>query len=123
MAEFDTSDLRNFADELRAAPAAVTAKVRGSLTRHANKVAATWRETAPRDRPWLATPEGIYVRTGEKGFTRVIESPADPDGKPVALMVERGTSKMAPRPIARAALDQHAPELESDIERILGDAL
>lgn len=122
MGDFDMSEVRRFADELEAAPPKVVAKVRGSLTRHVNKMAAGARADAPRDRPWLAT-EGIAVAVDQERLTRAVTTGADPNGKPVGLFVEFGTSRMAPRPFLYPQLDKFGPEFVSDLERILDKAV
>jgi len=120
--DLDMDELRRFAAELEAAGPAVVPKVNGALTRHANRVAARARDFAPKDRPWLATTEGITVRADGR-FTRRIGTGADPRGKPVGFMVEYGTSKMAPRPFMRRALADVGPDFVSDLEHILYEAL
>lgn len=115
------AEVARFADELAAAPAAVIAKVRGSLTRHVNKMATGARADAPRDRPWLAT-QGIRV-TGAGRLSRAMSSGPDPRGKPVALFVEFGTVKHPPQPFMYPQLDKVGPLFVADVERILDEAI
>lgn len=120
MGDFDTSEVHDFADELAAAGPATLAKVRGSLTRHINKMAAGAKADAPRDRPWLAV-EGIHVDTAAGRLSRAMSSGPDPRGKPVALFVEFGTSRQPPQPFMYPQLDRYGPQLVADVERILGE--
>jgi hypothetical protein len=50
-----------------------------------------------------------------------VYSPPDPDGKPVGLFYEFGTSDMPPRPLLLAALNEVSPLFVADLERIVAD--
>jgi len=119
VADFDTSDLRKFGVELAEAPKGTSRKISGSLTRHTRQVAEKARASAAQDRPWLGTAEGIRYDT--RGLSRRVYSPPDPDGKPVGLFYEFGTSDMPPRPLLLAALNEVSPLFVADLERIVAD--
>lgn len=94
---FDDKDLRDFAKDLKAAPAALRKDVVQLLDKHADATAREARAAAPKDRPWLSTEQGLIV-TKPGDLTRRIVSPLDPDGQSVGYRVEYGTSVQAPRP-------------------------
>jgi HK97 gp10 family phage protein len=119
--EVDFSDARLLAADLYAAGPEVVRKVRNALTRNANSIAKNARANAPKDRPWLSTPEGIKADT--RGLSRRIYSPPDERGRPVGLFVEIGTSVRPPQPFLVPALQQQEPAFVSEVDRIMREAL
>lgn len=115
---FDDRDLRKFAKHLKAAPDLVVGDVVKLLDRHAQNAAQTARDAAPRDRPWLSTPEGLVVQSPDKLVRRIV-SPLDGEGQSVGYRVEYGTSMMAPRPFLGPAVRKARAAFESDALEML----
>ena len=102
-ATFDDSELRDFSRHLQKAPKHVHDDVERLLDKHAGNAARAARDNAPRDRPWLSTPEGLVVQSPDKLVRRIV-SPLDGEGQSVGYRVEYGTSMMAPRPFLGPAI-------------------
>lgn len=117
-------DIRLFANELRAMPAAVKRQVSGALTRHTNAIDARARQAAPRRRPWLAV-EGIAHDTrltARRVFTRPDpskKSAKEPNGADIGFHVEFGTSDTPPQPFLLPAFEAEEQPFIDDLRHIL----
>lgn len=121
--------IRTLKVDLDELPKSAHRKAAGALTRTINRVDATARELAPRDRPWLAT-EGIRHDTrtmGRRVYTVPDESKSWPGAKTagvdIGMLTEYGTSDTRPQPFLVPAFEAHAPAFLADMDRILADAV
>ena len=109
----DTSELTRFAAELAAAPVKLAAGLEPVVEHSAERFAARARADAPKDRPWLSTPEGIQVLAGDDPGSKVVATGLDPRGNPVGMLQEFGTSVMAPQPFFFQQEEPVADEFEA----------
>ena len=117
----DASELADFARELEAASPKVRRDVSAALTRGINDIQREAISRAPRDRPWLQS--NIKIKRGAKTLTRTVETGEDPEGKPVGIFQEFGTSEFQPQPFMFPAYESVVPRVTAEIFAIVGVAL
>lgn len=110
--DVDFSELSTLAQELiTEAPKQAKAAARKVTTAQGRQVKSRAVAAAPKDRPWLAG--AIHQKAWnnpDSVATSVYAEGTDPEGRPVAFVVEYGTSKMPPQPFMDPAI---APAHES----------
>lgn len=122
MPDIDASEVHDFAKELHRVPAVHRVAVGSSVKQHTSAVAQRARTNAPKDRPWLSTPDGVQESFGFIGGNAVgsVWSGADPRGEYVGFRVEYGTSFMQPHPFMVPAFQQERRQMISEIASIMG---
>lgn len=122
MPDVDASEVHDFAKELHLVPEMHRVAVGRAVKHHTDAVAQRARTNAPKDRPWLSTPDGIQESFGFIGGNAVgsVWSGADPRGEFVGFRVEYGTSFMAPRPFMLPAFRQQRSQMIAEIASIMG---
>ena len=120
MARFtvDASELADFARELEAADIKTRREVSTVLTRGIKDIQNVAVQLAPSDRPWLKS--NIKIKTGAKTLTRTVETGEDPEGKPVGIFQEFGTSEYQPQPFMFPAYEAIVPRVTAEIFAIVG---
>jgi hypothetical protein len=123
--DVDTSEITQFAAELRTvAPQTRQELVRETATA-VEQIAVSGRARAPRRRPWLSTTEGLRTDLGVVGgmVEGSVYSPRDDRGESVGYRQEFGTSDQAPQPFLLAAFRAGASRYYGNVERIVDDRL
>jgi HK97 gp10 family phage protein len=110
--DIDFSELSKLAQELiTQTPKQAKAAARKVTTAQGRLVKSRARSAAPKDRPWLAGAiRSKAWNNPDSVATSVYAEATDPEGRPVAFVVEYGTSKMPPQPFMEPAI---APAHES----------
>lgn len=114
----DASELADFARELEAADIKTRREVSTVLTRGIKDIQNVAVQLAPSDRPWLKS--NIKIKTGAKTLTRTVETGEDPEGKPVGIFQEFGTSEYQPQPFMFPAYEAIVPRVTAEIFAIVG---
>lgn len=122
MPDVDASEVHDFAKELHRVPAMHRVAVGRSVQSHTETVAQRARTNAPRDRPWLSTPDGIRDSFGFIGGNAVgtVWTGEDPRGEYVGFRVEYGTSDTQPQPFMVAAFRSERRQMIAEIATIMG---
>lgn len=96
--DIDMREILKLADDLEnIAPRQMQNAVRKVTRNELAQVKKRARAAAPKDRPWLSRG-GLRrsMRTYGDAIVGTVYSPPDPEGRPVAVFVVYGTSKMPP---------------------------
>lgn len=96
--DLDLSEVLDLADDLEnVAPKQMLNAARKVTREELGQVKRRARSGAPKDRPWLSKG-GLRrsMRTYGDAIVGSVYSPPDPEGRPVAVFVVYGTSKMPP---------------------------
>jgi HK97 gp10 family phage protein len=104
--DIDVTELLDLAGDLEnIAPKQMRNAMRAVTKAETAQVLSRARAGAPKDRPWLAGP-GLRksMRTYGDAVVGSVYSPPDPEGRPVAVFVVYGTSKMAPQDFITPAM-------------------
>lgn len=107
MIDIDVTEIMKLASDLEnVAPKQMRNAVRSVLSPETSQLRDRMRAGAPRDRPWLSTSQGIKksMRTYPDAIVGSVYSPPDPRGRPVAVFVVYGTSKMPPQDFLSPAM-------------------
>lgn len=105
--DIDMTEILNLADDLEnVAPKQMKNAVRKVTRTETSQMLSRARAGAPKDRPWLSTAKGIRksMRTYPDAIVGSVYSPPDPEGRPVAVFVVYGTSKMPPQDFLTPAI-------------------
>lgn len=105
--DIDVSEILKAADDLETvAPKQIKNAMRTVVRAERNQVRSRAQAGAPKDRPWLSTGAGLKVsmRTYGDAIVGTVYSPPDPGGRPVAIFVVYGTSKMPPQDFITPAM-------------------
>lgn len=107
MIDVDVSELSQLAQTLlNESPKQAMAAARKVTTAQGRQVKSRAVAGAPRDRPWLASAIRQKTWTNPDGVAVSIFAEAtDPEGRPVAFVVEYGTSRTPPQPFMGPAID------------------
>jgi hypothetical protein len=104
-ASIDMSELTEMGRALvNSAPEQARAGAKKATVAEGRNVKSRASAGAPKDRPWLSTH--IRMRTWnnpDSVAVNVFAEMFDPEGRPVAVFVEHGTSVMAPQPFMMPA--------------------
>ncbi len=126
--DIDVSEILELANDLaNVAPKQMKNAVRRVVRAETAQVRSRAQAGAPKDRPWLSTG-GIQqsLRTYGDAIVGSVYSPPDPEGRPVAVFVVYGTSKMAPQdfitPAMSPAEGTFPPAVLAAIEPLSGSA-
>jgi hypothetical protein len=112
----DLSEIEDVAKALGTSPERVRKAARGACSDVGADVLAAAQTAAPRDRPWLAT-QGIKRRTWSDngGAHTDIYTVPDPEGRPVGVFVEFGTSNAPPQPFLSPQITWAGPALRDAV--------
>jgi hypothetical protein len=105
--DIDVSEVLDLANDLETvAPKQMKNAIRSVLGPETTQLRDRMRAGAPKDRPWLSTAQGIKksMRTYPDAVVGSVYSPPDPEGRPVAVFVLYGTSKMPPQDFLSGAM-------------------
>lgn len=104
--DIDMREVMKLADDLETiAPKQMLNAVRKTTRAELAQVKSRARAGAPKDRPWLSRG-GLRrsMRTYSDAVVGTVYSPPDPEGRPVAVFVVYGTSKMPPQDFITPAI-------------------
>lgn len=107
MIDIDVSEILDLADDLEnIAPKQMKNAVRSVISPETAQVRDRARAGAPKDRPWLGTAKAIRksMRTYPDAIVGSVYSGPDPRGRPVAVFVVYGTSRMPPQDFITPAM-------------------
>lgn len=116
----DLSEVDGLAEALLKAPDQARTVAEEEVTEAGKRVQSNAKAAAPRDRPWLAN--NIRRRTWKQadGIHSDVFVGPDPEGRPVAVVVEYGTTKMAPQPFLTPTADVEGEVMLQKILRRVG---
>lgn len=120
-AEIDLSELSDLGEHFKSlAPKQAKAAVRKALVAEGRRVKSKAQSLAPKDRPWLA--QSIHMKTWtnpDGAAVNVFSELFDPEGRPVAVFVEHGTTDTPPQPFMGPA----GSGAEASLPRAVADAI
>jgi hypothetical protein len=126
--DLDMREVLDLANDLETiAPKQMKNAVRTVVKAETVQVLSRAKAGAPQDRPWLAT-SGLKksMRTYGDAIVGSVYSPPDPEGRPVAVFVVYGTSKMPPQDFITPAMSpaeaSFPPAVLAAIEPLSGSA-